>query len=49
MQEQIEEEVQNAIKKYDPSVIGYQWDDENPRIQLESVGHHGYIELLAVE
>ncbi len=43
------EEVQNAIKKYDPSVIGYQWDDESPRIQLEPVGNRGYIELLAVK
>ena len=43
------EEVQAAIKKYDPSVIGYQWDNENPRIQLEPIGTRGYIELLAVK
>lgn len=43
------EEVQNAIKKYDPSVIGYKWDNANPRIQLEPIGSRGYIELLAVK
>lgn len=43
------EEVQNAIKKYDPSILGYKWDDENPRIQLEPIGARGYIELLAVK
>ncbi|MDE7453237.1 MAG: AraC family transcriptional regulator [Clostridia bacterium] len=43
------EEVQSAIKKYDPSVIGYEWDIDNPRIQLEPVASRGYIELLAVK
>lgn len=43
------EEVQTAINKYDLSVIGYERDDENPRIQLEPVGARGYIELLAVK
>lgn len=43
------EEVQNAIKKYDPSVIGFKWDNDNPRIQLEPIGTRGYIELLAVK
>lgn len=43
------EEVQSAIEKYDPSVIGCKWDKENPRIQLEPIGTRGYIELLAVE
>ncbi|MDE6585205.1 MAG: AraC family transcriptional regulator [Clostridia bacterium] len=43
------EEVQDAIKKYDPSAIGYEWDGENPRIQLEPVGTRGYIELLPVK
>ncbi|MEA4822794.1 MAG: AraC family transcriptional regulator [Clostridiaceae bacterium] len=41
--------VQQAMDRYDPSVIGYQWDDENPRIQLEPRGDRGYIELLAVK
>lgn len=42
------EEVQAAIKKYDPAVIGYKWDITNPRIQLEPIGIRGYIELWAV-
>ncbi|MGM9592903.1 MAG: helix-turn-helix domain-containing protein [Candidatus Onthomonas sp.] len=41
--------VQQAMDSYDPSVIGYQWDDENPRIQLEPRGERGYIELRAVK
>ena len=40
--------VQQAMDGYDPSVIGYQWDDGNPRIQLEPRGERGYIELRAV-
>ncbi len=41
--------VQAAMKKYDPSVIGYVWNDENsPRIQLEPRGERGYIELRAI-
>lgn len=40
--------VQNAINKYDPTVIGYKWDTTNPRIQLEPCGERGYIELKAV-
>lgn len=43
------EEVQSAIKKYDPSVIGYAFDRENPRIQLEPVPSRGYIELVAIK
>ena len=42
------EAVQKAMDRYDPSVIGYKWDEENPRIQLEPVGTRGYIELKAV-
>lgn len=41
--------VQQAIDRYDPAVIGYDWDDENPRIQLEPRGERGYIELAAVK
>ena len=41
--------VQRAADKYDPAVIGYQWDAENPRIQLEPRGERGYIELRAVK
>ncbi|MCH5153965.1 MAG: helix-turn-helix transcriptional regulator [Clostridiales bacterium] len=43
------EEVREAIKKYDPSIIGYKWDKNNPRIQLEPIGTRGYIELLAIK
>lgn len=43
------EQVQDAIKKYDPSIIGYKWDKSNPRIQLEPIGSRGYIELLAIK
>ena len=41
--------VQQAMNRYDPSVIGYTWDDTNPRIQLEPRGERGYIELRAVK
>lgn len=37
-----------AVERYDPAVIGYQWDKDNPRIQLEPVGTRGYIELWPV-
>ena len=43
------DEVQEAIKKYDPSIIGYKWDKNNPHIQLEPIGTRGYIELLAIK
>lgn len=42
------EALQAAIDRYEPSVIGYVWDDTNPRIQLEPIGKRGYIELKAV-
>ena len=35
------QEVQESIKKYNPSVIGYKWDKENPKIQLEPIGERG--------
>ena len=41
--------VRHAMRRYDPTVIGYEWDDENPRIQLEPRGIRGYIELRAVK
>ena len=41
--------VQAAIEKYDPGVIGYRRDDENPQIQLEPRGERGYIEMIAVK
>lgn len=42
-------EVQEAINKYDPSILGYEWDRENPKIQLEPIGTRGYIELYPVK
>jgi len=41
--------VQQAMDRYNPSVIGFEWDDSNPRIQLEPRGERGYIELRAVK
>lgn len=43
------EAVWHAIEKYDPTVIGYEWNDAEPRIQLEPRGERGYIELCAVK
>ncbi len=42
-------EIWQAEKKYDPAFIGYEWDEENPRIQLEPRGERGYIELVPVK
>lgn len=42
------EQVWSAVKRYNPSVLGYEWDENNPRIQLEPIGQRGYIELLPV-
>ena len=42
-------EIWDAEKKYNPDFIGYEWDDKNPRIQLEPVGDRGYIELVPVK
>ena len=41
--------VQAAMDRYEPAVIGYCWDDTNPRIQLEPRGERGYIEMRAVQ
>ena len=41
--------VQQAAECYQPAVIGYRRDAENPRIQLEPRGERGYIELLPVK
>ncbi len=41
--------VQHSMSKYDPTVIGYEWDNANPRIQLEPRGERGYIEMRAVK
>lgn len=41
--------VQYSMNHYDPSIIGYEWDDSNPRIQLEPRGERGYIEMRAIK
>ena len=43
------ESLQAAMDRYDPSVIGFRWDDALPRIQLEPRGERGYIELRGVK
>lgn len=43
------EEIWEAEKNYDPAIIGYKWDEDNPKIQLEPNGSRGYIELMAVK
>ena len=40
--------VQQAMDRYDPSVLGYAWDESAPRTQLEPRGARGYIELRAI-
>lgn len=42
------EEVKASIEKYNPTSIGYLWDNQNPRIQLEPIGTRGYIELMPI-
>lgn len=42
-------EIWNAEKKYNPEFIGFEWDDKNPRVQLEPIGERGYIELVPVK
>lgn len=46
--EQAIEEIWAAMEHYDPSVIGYEWNDESPRVQLEPRCERGYIELKAL-
>lgn len=43
------DEVWAFEKTYDPGALGYQWDNKNPRIQLEPRGDRGYIELLPIK
>ena len=40
--------VERAMDRYDPTIIGYRWDNTAPRIQLEPRGERGYIELRPV-
>lgn len=41
--------LREAIRRYDPAVIGYGWNDASPSIQLEPRGERGYMELRAVK
>lgn len=41
--------VWDAIKVYSPTALGLQWDDTQPRMQLEPRGERGYIELCPVK
>lgn len=43
------EEVWQVISSFDPVPMGYAWDEENPRIQLEPRCERGYIQLKAVK
>ena len=43
------QQVCDAIKKYNPSINGFEWDNDNPRIQLEPIGTRGYIELYPIK
>ena len=43
------EEIWKAEREYNPAFIRYEWDDENPRIQLEPIGTRGYIEFMPVK
>ena len=49
LEQEITLAVEAAMEGYDPAVIGYVWDDSNPRIQLEPRGERGYIELRPVK
>lgn len=43
------EEVWSAMAAFDPAPLGYAWNDDAPRIQLEPRGERGYVELRAVK
>ncbi len=42
-------QVCDAIKKYNPNINGFNWDDDNPPIQLEPNVTRGYIELHPIK
>ena len=42
-------EVERAMEKYDPSLIGARWKEDEPRNQLEPRGERGYIEYKAIK
>ena len=39
----------DGMQRYNPSVLGYRWDDTRPDIQLEPRGERGYIHLRPVK
>lgn len=41
--------VEKAIDDYDPTLYGYEFDDQQPRFQLEPLGERGYIEARPVK
>ena len=41
--------IQEAIRKYNPEIMGYKWDVTNPKIQLEPIGKRGYVEMVPVK
>jgi AraC family transcriptional regulator len=43
------ENVEYSIEKFDPTTMGYTWDETNPKIQLEPIGTRGYIEYIPVK
>lgn len=47
--EQAISDIWKAMEKYNPEPLGFIWDNENPKIQLEPRGERGYIELKAVK
>lgn len=38
------DEVRDSIKKYDPKIYGFEWQEDGLRFQLEPQGYRGYIE-----
>ncbi|MDD4291589.1 MAG: helix-turn-helix domain-containing protein [Clostridia bacterium] len=38
-----------AEKRYNPEMVGFSWDKDNPRIQLIPLGERGYIELMPIK
>lgn len=42
-------ELHAFLHAFDPAAMGYAWDKDAPRIQLEPLGERGYIELWPVK
>ena len=42
-------DVWEAMKQYNPAVIGCEWDESQPRVQLAPIASRGYIELRAIK